>query len=986
MLPNLQDINDLDIFKTGDSYNSDLSVNNLYTRLSHINFPRSEYIYLDNDSLPDNNAITILTQNIRSTPTNFQYFTDTVLSNITTKCSVLGFTETRLSSHLTSLYQLPGYNMYTNCRNTHGGGVALYVSNSLHSTPLDEFSKIDTFIECIGVDSYIMNKKSLLICIYRSPRGNIVDFLNTLTEMLSLAHDKKYQEIFIFGDFNLDLTKADAINIREFCNLMYSFSLLPLTTKPTRVSSTTATLIDQIWSTQVEANIGNYIIHSDVSDHFTVVSQFRYEPSCHPPSYSFKRIISDNALNNFRDELSSVNWNEVIQCTSPDESFNIFLNKFNLIYQKHFPLKKICSNNKYNTSPHITPALKRCIREKNRLARLAAKWPLTYTETYRRYRNNLTKTLRSAKSDYYKDQLKSNQGNPKSHWKTINSLLGRANKISHSISLLPPCDNISAAFNEHFISLGNSESNSRDSYKKYLNQPPTFSMYMAPTNTSEVITHLKSLKSDTPGFDDISPKVLKLTYESLASPLTHLINLSLKQGIFPTHLKKAKVIPIYKSGNRCDINNYRPISILPAFSKIYEKIIAARLINYLEKHTILTPYQHGFRPNRSTETAILQFVNDIYNFLEAKFYVVGIFIDLSKAFDSLNHSILINKLNNIGISGVPLQLLCSYLGNRSQQVYCNNTFSQFIPISRGVPQGSVIGPILFLIYINDICNASSKFKFTIYADDTSLLIADKDINSLHSNINLELNLVHQWIKSNNLKLNVSKTNYILFQNRSLNNVMPHIQLQGETLTQMNCTKFLGVLIDEHLNWKFHIDEVCLKVSKICGIMYKIRYNLTQDALISVYYTLCYPHLTYCVSVWASTWPSFLHKVQIAQNKIVRSFLFLGKFDSVSAHITSLNMINFESMHKYFSLSLIYKMLTRYTGKEIFKLADNIRQTRSSNLDLICPPFRTALYKNSILCTGPKLFNSLPPNIKALVKSNNYLLFKKEIKDYIRQIH
>ena len=770
MASNISDLLDLDMFSNEDKYNCDLNVSNFLPQGNHLNIPRSQYTNLDGTYLPINNAFDVISLNIRSIPMNLQSFLDNVLCNVNIKHSIIGFTEIRLSPHLTSLYQLPGYKMFSNCRNTHGGGVSIYISDSYNATGVDKFFYQETFIESLGIHSTIMKKKTLILCIYRPPSGNMENFLTALSEMLCIAHDDKYQDIFVFGDFNIDLLKTNDC-VREFCNLMFSFSLCPLTTKPTRITDTTATLIDHIWTTLSELNVGNYIINTDVSDHLPVLSQFKFMLD-NSPTFVKRRTINESTLNSFQTELEKTNWINVLQCTCPNESFTLFFNTFNAIFQRNFPVKTKTVSTKSILSPYITPALKRSINEKNRLARLAKKWPLTYREVYKRYRNNLTKTLKTAKNEYYKTKLKNNQGNPKSHWDTINSILGRS-KSNYSISLDPPVDNITEAFNDHFMLLSTLDDSCRNTdYRIYLTFSPDYSMYMMPTNISEIKKCLQALKSNTPGVDEISPRILQHVNEALAVPLTHIVNLSLKHGIFPDHLKKAKVIPIYKAGNRCDISNYRPISILPAFSKVYEKIIANRLINYLEKNNLLTTFQHGFRANRSTESAVLHFVNSVYKFLEEKYFVVGVFVDLSKAFDSLNHDILLEKLQNIGIRGLAYQLFCSYLNNRSQFVQCNNASSGFQSITRGVPQGSVLGPILFLIYINDIINASSKFQFIMYADDTNLLLADKDINSLHFHLSTELNSVSQWLKSNKLKLNVKKSHYIFSRTGLLKIICP----------------------------------------------------------------------------------------------------------------------------------------------------------------------------------------------------------------------
>lgn len=320
---------------------------------------------------------------------------------------------------------------------------------------------------------------------------------------------------------------------------MYSFSLFQLITKPTRVTSTSATHIDHIWSTEIEGNIGNYVLQSDITDHFPTVSQFSFVHANPEPQFVYKRLVSATSMENFNIDLGLLNWNQVLNSTCCDEAYSLFYDEFYNPFKKHFPIQKSYLNKKNEISPYITPALQRSIKEKHRLERLAKNWPLTFGSAYRQYRNKLTSTLRTAKNLYSKNQFNENQGKPWKQWKTINSLLGRTGNLNKpNIELKPSCIDPSVKFNEHFLK-NNSESYEDYNYKKYLKSTQNFSMYLAPTKITEVENVINSIHTNTPGYDDVSPKIVKNSSHLICTPLVHIINLSLKTGTFPDQLKKS---------------------------------------------------------------------------------------------------------------------------------------------------------------------------------------------------------------------------------------------------------------------------------------------------------------------------------------------------------------------------------------------------------------------------------------------------------------
>ncbi len=374
-----------------------------------------------------------------------------------------------------------------------------------------------------------------------------------------------------------------------------------------------------------------------------------------------------------------------------------------------------------------------------------------------------------------------------------------------------------------------------------------------------------------PGYDNLPIHIIKKSFELISEPLMLVINSSLEAGLFPDKLKVAKIIPIYKAGEVDIFTNYRPISILTSFSKIYERVMYNRLVEFTNKLEIYYCHQFGFRTNHSTNLALTHLINKIATAIDQKEIIASVFLDLSKAFDTLNHDILFSKLERYGIRGVALNWVKSYFNNRTQFVQYNKFSSARIATQCGVPQGSILGPLFFILYINDLPNASHLVKPLLFVDDTSICYASSDPIVLATVLNEALLNISTWMKANKLSVNIDKTNYIIFQPTQKKSCTYEILLllDDRLITQKKQIKFLGVLLDENLSWKPHINYVCKKVSKSIGVIYRARFNLSKSTKLSLYYTLIYPYLIYCNTIWSSTYVSNLKRLQVLQKRIVR---------------------------------------------------------------------------------------------------------------------
>ena len=326
---------------------------------------------------------------------------------------------------------------------------------------------------------------------------------------------------------------------------------------------------------------------------------------------------------------------------------------------------------------------------------------------------------------------------------------------------------------------------------------------------------------------------MKNIAHNIVQPLNHICNLSFASGTVPKNMKISKVVPLFKSGDKSQFTNYRPVALLKQFSKVLEKLFCKRLNKFIEKNNLISESQYGFRPSRSTSAALLELTEELTSSIDNGDSTIGVFIDLSKAFDTIDHTLLIKKLENFGIRGIVLEWLKSYLSDRKQYVKLNTSTSDLLPLVCGVPQGSVLGPILFILYVNDICNVSNILKLILFADDTNLFISGRDLPSLCHIITNELTKMYKWFNVNKLSLNVSKTNFMVFSNKKVNQEL-NILINNMRIEQVENTKFLGVQIDNKLNWKAHIVKLKSKLCKAISIIYRCSSLVNELALRTLY--------------------------------------------------------------------------------------------------------------------------------------------------------
>ena len=455
------------------------------------------------------------------------------------------------------------------------------------------------------------------------------------------------------------------------------------------------------------------------------------------------------------------------------------------------------------------------------------------------------------------------------------------------------------------------------------------------------------------GLDQIPARALKVGASVVSQPLTHILNSSLSLGIFPDNWKLAKVVPIYKSDDRSDRGNYRPISILSVVSKIFEKLVFSQLYKYLSENNLLSAHQSGFRPGHSTVTALLKATTVDIGDLN-----LAVFLNLKKAFDTVDHDILLNKLKCLGVSNIENDWVKSYLVDRSQRCYGNGVLSNSREVKCGVPQGSNLGPLLFLVYINDLPGCLRESIPNLYADDTSITYSNSDMNIIEDKLNADLERLHVWLRSNRLSLNVVKSEYVAIASRNrLNNLSsdPVVTIGNARLTRVKETKSLGVIIDENLNWGPHIKAITKKVSKGLGALRRIRDLVPKDTLNTVYQSIVQPHFEYCSPVWDTCGKVLRDSLQRLQNRAARVITRSGYEIRSSVLIHNLGWQTLQEQQRKSKIRIMHKILKGHAPDYLLKSFRKVSKVHSHDT------------RGSVSCLRPP-----KPNTEFLKRSFAYI--------------
>ena len=935
---------------------------------------------------------------------------------------------------------IPGFQeiIYANRKKGKGGGVGFYIRNGINCTILNSnVGFTDKLFESLTVKltySCDSRAKSVIVSnVYRSPTpvtglttSQQYDIFNDKLE--SLMHELSICKVdsYIFLDSNINLLKKDDISM-QYINTFHDKGFLLTNMKATRMTGTSSSLIDNILTNSKMDTFVSGSLIEDISDHWITFVQPNISKSKTKPKNVKKRLINKENLEKFKNNLNSLNWDEVMQSTDVDDCYDKFWSLFSTLYDSHFPWVTVKFNrNVHKISEFMTKGLLVSRRTKLELLKMSLSEPsIANKAKYVQYRNLFNTLIRSSKKIHIDSKLKNDAKNPKKVWDTLKELTtGKmVKKTINSIEtkegvIITQPTAMAEEFNKFFASAGKNVHDSviptvkkPEEYLPVLQNPPP-EMTIKEIAQGELINIISAMDPKTSNdINGISTKLIKSLKHEISTPLTHLFNLSIRTGKFPSKLKISKTIPVHKSGSCTSCDNYRPISLLSSISKILEKFVANQLVNHLEYNKLIYHHQYGFQRNKSTVHNLLNLANFVAKEINEKKLVVGVFLDLKKAFDVVDHDILLKKLEYLGIRGDSLKWFASYLEGRTQLVEIDGELSSSRKLDISIFQGSILGPILFICFINDIHTVTNLLTL-LFADDTAALKSGFDIKQVIDDVNVELNKLANWLRANRMACNVNKTKYIIFKPKGVNvtlNVNEGVKYDDNEIGQPydndkviyldrihndndnvsdRSYKLLGLYLDEHLSFNQHCNHIRTKIAQSNFIINRAKHLLPQSALKTLYYALVHPHLIYCLPIYACTTSNNITMLEKMQKKVIRTISHAKYNDHTSPLFKALSIMPLKHLIKYQQSLLMHSIYHKYSPPSLHstwmtnsnRQNDHDHELRNAD-ELYIPLARTEQVRRLPYIALPTMWNDL----YVQKYTPNPLTFKIAIKDYFLNI-